>query len=345
MARHTDVRSVTPEPLLESKGQLVNPFPSRRDVCHFLLAAGAAPLAFAQDAAYPSRPIRIIIGAPAGGAGDQMARMMGDEMTRAWGQPSIVESKPGANQAIGMSAVAKAAPDGYTLFAGSTAYTLNLALRKDAGYGSNDLIPVCHLANTPVVMVVPAHLKVETMEQFVALARSQQGKLGFGSTGVGSAPHFNGAMLNLQAGTNLIHVPYKGESALLTDLIAGELSTAWITFGTALPLLKAGKLKVISVSGDTRLPAMPSLPTSTEAGYPLLSGYFGFWTTAGTPPAVVEKLSREMARFTKSTEVSRRLVEFGFAPVGGTSEQFKGFLAEEFKRWKAASVATGITLD
>lgn len=274
-----------------------------------------------------------------------MARMMGEEMTRAWGQPYIVESKPGANQAIGMTAVAKAAPDGYTLFAGSTAYTLNLALRKDAGYGPDDLVPICHLANTPVVMVVPAQLKVETMEQFVELARTQQGKLSFGSTGVGSAPHFNGAMLNLQAGTKLIHVPYKGESALLTDLMAGELSTAWITFGTALPLVKAGRIKVLSVSGDTRLPAMVSVPTSTEAGYPLLSGYFGFWATAGTPPAVVEKLSKGMASFTRSPDVSRRLIEFGFAPVGGTSEEFKTFLAQEFKRWKAASVATGITLD
>lgn len=323
----------------------MNASPSRRDVCRFLLAASAAPLAAAQEAAYPSRPIRIIIGAPAGGSGDQMARLVGERLTRSWGQPVIVESKPGANQAIGIAAVGKAPPDGYTLFVGSTAYTLNLALRNDAGYGPNDHVPLCYLADAPLTMIVPPNSPANTLEQFVAMARAQPGKFTYGSSGIGSAPHFNGEILNLHGKTKLTHVPYKGEAPALTDVMSGEISTAWCSLVTALPLAKAGKIKIISIAGNKRLAALPNVASAAEAGYPLMAGYFGVLGTAGTPQPIVQKLSNELEKIVKTPEVSQKITDWGFAPVGGGSEEFKAHLAQEFTRWKAASAATGITLN
>lgn len=322
----------------------MNSSPSRRNFCNLLLTASAAPIAFAQDAPYPSRPIRIIIGAPAGGSADLLARLLGERLTRAWGQPVVVDSRPGANQAIGIVAVGKAAPDGYTLFLGSTAYTTNLALRDDANYGPNDHVPISYVAAAPHVIVAPSNLKVDTLQQFLALARAQRGKFTFGSSGVGSVPHYNGELLNVHAKTNLIHVPYKGDTAMVSDLITGEITLGFLGLGAVASLAKAGRVKIIGVTGDRRMTALPAVPTAAEAGFPLIAGYLGVLGTAGTPSSVVEKLSTELAKIAKMPDVAQKIEEWGFSAVGGTSEEFKTHLAQEFLRWKAAAAATGIKL-
>lgn len=318
---------------------------SRRSfVIGSLLAAGGAPL-LAQDAGkYPSRPLTIIIGAAPGGAADNVARTLGQRLTQALGQPHIVESKPGANQAIAMQAVAKAPPDGYTMFLGSTAYTLNL-LRKDPPYRANDLKPLLHIGGSPAVMSVPVGLKVNTLEQFLQHARANPGKISYGTSGAGSGPHFAAEMLNVQAKLNMTHVPYRGEAAQLADLVSGEITAGFGSVGAMLPLVKAGRLRMIAVTGNTRLTAVPQVPTFDELGYQLPSGYFGIWLPAGTPAPIMKKLGDELVRIMHVPEVRQRIDELGVTPVGAGPDEFGKFLENEFRRWSAAAEATKIHVE
>jgi len=310
-----------------------------------IIGATSTPSAWAQPAShYPSRPVKMITGGSAGGTSDLLGRVVGERFAKAWGQPCVSEARPGANQAIAIKAVATDVPDGHSLFLGTTAYTLNLALRKDAIYGPNDLVPLSHLATAPTVLTVPASLGVDTLDQFLKLIRAEPGKFSYGSTGTGSAPHVNGEMLSLSTKSRLIHVPYKGESALITDLVAGTLAAAYGSAQIMGPLAKAGKLKLLAVTGDKRLPALPDVPSSAELGHPMLTGYWGLWTMAGTPTATVRKIADETRRVIAIPEVSQQIIGMGFLPIGSGPEEFAAFLELEFKRWKAAADATNISL-
>lgn len=322
--------------------------PNRRQALAYIasiIGAAGTPSSWAQSAPqYPVRPVKMITGGSVGGTSDLMGRVIGERFAKAWGQPCVSEARPGANQSIAIKAVATDAPDGHALFLGTTAYTLNLALRKDAIYGPRDLIPLSHLATAPTVLAVSANLGVETLDQFLKLIRAEPGKYSYGSTGTGSAPHVNGEMLSLSTKSRLIHVPYKGESALVTDLVAGTIAAAYGTAQLMGPLAKAGKLKLLTVTGDKRLPALPDVPHSVELGQPMLTGYWGLWTTAGTPAATVRKIADETRRVIAIPEVAQQIVGMGFIPIGSGSEEFSTFLDAEFKRWKSAADATNISL-
>lgn len=323
--------------------------PTRRQALAALASmtgAASAPAVWAQSAArYPSRAVKMITGGSVGGTSDLMGRLIGERLAKAWGQPCVSEARPGANQAIAMKAVASAAPDGHALLVATTAYTLNLALRPDPGFRESELAPISHLATAPTVLVVSSSLGVETMEQFLKLVHaSPSGKFSYGSTGIGSAPNFNGELLNLNQKFNIVHVPYKGESALVTDLIAGTLSATWGTAQLMGPLAKAGKVKILAVTGDKRLPALPDVPTSVEVGHPMLTGYWGMWTTGGTPAPIVRKIVDETRRTIAMPDVAQQIISMGFLPIGSGPEEFSSFLDAEFKRWKSVADAAKITL-
>ena len=311
-----------------------------------IMGAAGSPVTWAQSASsYPNRPVKMITGGTVGGTSDLLGRLIGDRLGKAWGQPCVSEARPGANQAIAIKAVATAPPDGLSLLLATTAYTLNLALRPDVTYGPHDLAPISHVASAPTILVVPASLGVDTFDQFLKLVRaSPSGKFSYGSTGVGSAPHFNGELLNLNEKINLVHVPYKGESALVTDLVAGTLAAAWGTAQLMGPLAIAGKIKMLAVTGDKRLPTLPEVPHSVEIGHPMLTGYWGLWTTAGTPAAIVRKIAEETRRAIAVPEVAQQMIAMGFIPVGSGPEEFSTYLDAEFKRWKTVADNAKITL-
>lgn len=310
-----------------------------------LIAAGLGAVSTstrAQSApGFPGRPIRMVSGGVVGGSSDVLGRTIGEHMFRASGQPFVMDAKPGANQALAIKEVARASPDGHTLLIATTGFTLNL-LRSPAPYKSEELAPVAHLAYLPTVLAVSSTLGVETLDQFLAVVRASPGKYSYGTPGVASAPHVNAELLSVRERLKLVHIPYKGEAALVTDLVSGDIAATWATLAILTPLAKAGKVKLIAVTGDARLPAAPGIPTSTELGHPMLTGYFGLWTTGGTPVSVIRQLSEEVMRIVRIPAVAQSITQMGAVPVGAGSDAFSALLQSELRRWKDAAAATGI---
>lgn len=299
-----------------------------------------------QDA-FPSRAMKLIVPATAGGTTDIVARALAEKMSASMGQQVIVENKLGANGIVAVQALTSAPADGYTMLLIHTAYTQNLALRSDRPYNLSDLVPLVLLGRSGLVMAVPADLGVSTVKEFIDYARARPGKLSYASSGIASTGHFYGEMLNAAGKLQVAHVPYKGEVSALNDVLAGRLAAAWGAAGFYEPHVKAGKLKILAITGPARMAQYADIPTFVEQGYPTfdLAGWNGVFVPRGTPPAVVDRLITEVTKGLQSADVTGKLVGFGFVPVGTQGPAFAQFLDADMSKWSAAAKANNIKAD
>ena len=309
-----------------------------------LAAAGGA----AQDAAsFPARPLRIITPTAAGGNIDILARALAEKLAAAWGQGVIVEPRPGANGMIAAAAVAKAPPDGYSALFSHSALVQNLLLQPNPPYKLADLAAVSMLALFPIAYGVNSSLGVNSLQELIALARAKPRTLSFGSYGTGSGAHVIGAALNRAAGIDLTHVPYKGEVPAVTDMLSGQVSSAYGSVGYMARHLGGGKLKLLAVASLARLKNFPDLPTFAEAGFPALNlpGWGGIFLPAATPPEIVAKFNVEIVKAVRSADLAEKINGMGFVPVGNSTDAFSASIKSEFEKWETAIRDNQIRLD
>jgi tripartite-type tricarboxylate transporter receptor subunit TctC len=306
-----------------------------------IAAVYAMPSAWAQDApAFPKKPLRFIVPAAAGGPSDVVARVVAEKLGQALGQPVLVENKPGASLTLGTAAVAKAEPDGYTLlFTTSTPIVMVPFTLKNPPYDvRKDLTTVSHIGSTPLVLYVNATSPVQNLRQLVEGVQAKPEAGNFGSYGNGSTAHVMGEILNRQLGLQMVHVPYKGVAPELQDLIGGQIMTAVADVGTALPLVKGGKIRPIAVTGTKRSPVLPDVATFGEqgiAGMEPFSPWWGVFAPQQTPRAIVDRLSTEIAKIVHTPEVHARLLGFGIDPSGTTAAQANEITRTDMARWQA----------
>jgi len=313
------------------------------------VAALAAPAAASAQAAYPSKPITIIVTVSAGGSIDTIARTLAEELAKSLGQPVIVENRPGANGNLAAGAVARAAPDGYTLLAtGGSTLNLNPHLYKQLAFDPlKSFAPITMTARTNLILVVHPKLKVDTVEAFVALAKAQPGKLNYGSAGNGSLLHIAGELFNEGAGVDTNHVPYKGIAPAVNDLLAGQIDFMFDS-ATTVPHIKAGKLKALAVVGPNRLAALPELKVLSAygiKGVEVASGWHGLFAPAGTPPEIVTRLNSEAMKVLAMPKIQERISALGAEPASSSSAELAKRLAADIERLGPIVKRTGASLD
>lgn len=285
-----------------------------------------------QAQSYPTKSIHLIVPFAAGSATDVAARLIGERMNAAWGQPVVVENRAGAGGTIGIAQAAKAEPDGHTLVVVSTGHAVNHVLYKDLPYDTlRDLSAVAPLASLPSVLVVSPALRVKHVMELVALAKAKPGELNYGTAGVGSASHINSVKFNVAAGIQALHIPLKGTPPILSETMGGRIQFAWVPSVSSMGPLKDGKLLALAVSTPQRVAALPEVPTIAEAGFP--GGEFNFWlgllAPARTPREVVAKVNAEVNRALHSAEMKERLARLGAEPMFMTPTQFDTFIAQQ----------------
>jgi tripartite-type tricarboxylate transporter receptor subunit TctC len=309
------------------------------------LLAWAAPAA----AAWPDRPIRLILPYVAGGAADITARVMSQKLTLALGVSVVVENKPGANGMIGTDMVAKAKPDGYTLLLDASGpLVVNPSLQKTSYDPVKDLAPISQITSYQYALVVPASSPIHSVKELIDAARARPDTLSYGSAGVGAGGHLAGALLGIMTDTRLTHVPYKGNAQALSDVLSGQLSFTFDTVVTSVPLIKAGKLRVYAVSGPNRSPSLPDIPTMEELGYKgfQITQFQGLLAPAGTDPAIIERLHQEVVKAVQSPDVIQRLgVEGGNEMVGGTPAEFARLIHDDLERYRELITRAHIQLE
>jgi len=307
-----------------------------------LLAAAAAALALcaggsalAQDAPFPTKPVRIIIPTAPGGNLDVLARIVAAKLNDLWGQPVIVESRPGANTILATSYVAKSPADGYTALFTISGFVQNLVLQPNPQYKMSDLAPVSIVASFPIALAANAQLPADDLAGVIRLAKAAPEKYSFASYGVGSGGHIIGEGLNRAAGVRIKHVAYKGEAASFPDLVSGNIGLSYGSTGFYANQIGTGKVKIIAVASASRLPTFPNVPTFAEAGYPdiNLPGWGAMFVPAGTPAAVVDKYVAAVRQIVQMPDVKEKILQFGFVPVGNTNTEFAHFLQEDLQRW------------
>lgn len=318
---------------------------TRRSLVAALLL-GAPLLAAAQ--AYPAKPVRVIVPLAAAGTGDTLARVVSEEMGRILGQSFIIENRPGSGGVIGIEAVARAAPDGYTLLANSPAQVIHPALRPKAGYHPiRDFEPITVIANTHQLIVGHPSAPGTTIKELVAYTKKFPGKLNYGSAGTGSATHLNMEMFKSMTGTFITHIPYRGSTQSRQDLLAGEVQLSVDGLLPTLPLIRAGKLKAYALCSSRRSPIAPEIPTLDEAG---VKGYasdtwYGMVAPAGTPREIVATLHAAALKAMAAPAVRDRLEKQGAELVGNTPAQFKALLEREFQLWSKVVKDSGAKVD
>ena len=315
-----------------------------------LLLSAAGALASAQacaeeSASYPSKPLRIILSTPAGGSLDAVGRLIGERLTADWKQPVIVESRAGAAGMLAATAVAKAAPDGYTILLSLASVVQNTVLRTNTPYQLRDLAPVSMAAAMPVVIVVKVPNPINSLADLLKAAKDPQGKVTYASWGIGSTGHMIGEALGQESGAQLSHVPYKGEAEPLSDLLGGRVTAALGSpgfYGT-----HTATVRILAVGAEKRLKDFPKVPTFAEAGYPAanLSGWGGFFVPAATPTAIVVKLSAEIQKIVAQPDVASRIRQLQYEPVGNSSEDFSRYLTQEVEKWTAVAKKGNLRLD
>jgi len=302
---------------------------------------------FAQS--YPAKPIRFIVPFPPGGGNDTLARLIGQKLTAATGQQVIIDNRPGAGGAIGAEAAAKSAADGYTIFlAGVATHGINPNLRKKLAYDPvKDFDAVSLIASAPLLVVVHPSLPVKSVKQLVALAKTQPGKINYASNGAGGSSHMAVELFKMMTGTNLVHIPYKGLSPALTELLSGEVQLMFSSAVAMLPQVKSGKLRAIAMTGAKRSPAIPDIPTVAEAGVPgyETGSWYGIVVPAGTPKPAIDRLSKEVVAIVHTPDITKRLNDEAVIPVGSTPEAFAAHIRQELARWAKVIKQSGIHLD
>lgn len=322
-----------------------NPLLLRRGLLIAALASGVPALAFAQ--AYPTKPLRIIVGFTPGGGPDIIARVVAQKLGEAWKQPVTVENRLGAGSNIAAQAVASAPPDGYTLLSVSSAHAVAPAIYPKLPYDAlKDFSGITLAATGPALVIVSPALNVKTMAELVALAKAQPGKLNYSSAGIGSGSHFAVELLRGQTGIDVVHVPYKGIPEALSETMAGRVQFFISPYASAINLVKEGRAKAIAVTGTTRMPDLPDLPTVAEAvpGYKWVFWY-GLLAPAKTPKPILDQLNAEIAKALKSPDVKQRFGPLGIEPVTSSGEEFDKLIAEEIASFTKIARAANIKVD
>ncbi len=318
----------------------------------FVLGAATAPLiargTMAQGA-FPSRPLRIVIGFPPGGGIDILARLMAPKMAERLGQPVVVENRPGANGLIATQGVAQTEPDGHTILFGTTG-TLAVNPAIYAGRPGldmeRDFAPLSLVASLPFVLVVNPSVPAKSLGELIALAKARPGDLLFGSSGNGGLPHLSGELLNMQAGTTTRHVPYRGSAPAFTDLISGQVQFVFDALAIAQPHIEAGKLRALATTGPQRMAALPDVPVAKDTlpGFEVVNWY-GMVVRAGTPAAIAARLHQEVAGALRQSDVAERAASLGLDLVGSTAEQFAALQRDEIAKWGGVIRTAKIQVD
>jgi len=311
-----------------------------------LLAAGllaAAPGTLAQ--AYPSRPIRFVVPFPPGAATDTVTRILGVKMTESWGQPVLVENRPGATGMVGAAVVAKSAPDGYTLVNVISSHVVHPSLVLKVPFDPiADFTPIVMLMRSPNLFCVNLAFPANSVAELVANAKANPGKLSFGATGVGGSNHLTGELFKIAAGVDIQAVPYKGAAPAIADAIGGQIPLVISTIASVGPMVKGGKLRALAVSSARRDPSFPDVPTLAESGYPGFdaSEWWAILGPAGMPPEVVAKLNAEIDRIMKLPDVKARSAELGIEYIGGTPDEARAFMKSEMDKWSKVVRSAGL---
>jgi tripartite-type tricarboxylate transporter receptor subunit TctC len=300
-----------------------------------LWIAGAANVVRAQDADFPTRPIRVVVPYPAGGLVDLITRVVTDRMAASLGQQFVVENRAGANGTIATAAVAHADADGYTLLMITDSHGVNPLFYKNLSYDSvKDFAPIGLIGKSPLVLTVHVSVPARTVPELIALARANPGTLTYGSIGVGSASHLAGELFKVRAGVDLVHVPYRGGAPAVNDLIAGHLKAMFLTPVSGLPHIRAGSLAPLAIAAPQRFELMPDVPTMAEAGVPIEAAYWiGMAAPAATPPAVVARLEKALTAAVAAPDVQKRLTEAGAVVTPLAAAAFGDYIRADLKGW------------
>ena len=313
-----------------------------------LLSGPALALATPAFAAWPDRPVRIVVSFTAGGTTDIIARLVGNLLSERWGQPVVIENRAGAGGNIGTEYVARSVADGYTLLVASVGpLAVNQSLYRTMPYDTRrDLAPVSLLASVPNILVVPPDSPARSVAELVALAKERPGSLSYGSTGVGTSSHLASAMMDGMAGVQTTHVPYRGAVAL-NDLLTRRIDFMFATIPSVIEQIRAGKLRALAVSTLARSRASPEVPTMAELGFEGFdaSSWFGILGPAGLPREVAERVSADAAAAIRRPDVERQMIEQGADPVGSTPEEFGAFLDKEIARWATVVRLSGASVN
>ncbi len=308
----------------------------------------AVPAAPAQEA-YPARPIRLVVPFAPGGSADVVARLIAEELRAGLGQPVVADNRPGAGGNIAGDIVAKAPADGYTLLlAAAGPIAINPSLYGRMPYSpATDLAPVVLLARDHQLMAVTSSVPARDVREFIAYARANPGKMSFGSPGNGTPAHLGGALFNQMAGTQMVHVPYKGSAPAMNDLIAGQITVMIDNMPALLPQVQAGRLRALGVASPARASGAPDIPTVAESGLPgfTVTAWKGLMVPAGTPRPIVAKLNEVALRALARPEIRKRLVDLGAEPGGGSPEDFGALIAKDSRSWAALVKSTGARVD
>ena len=294
---------------------------------------------------YPSRAVRIIVPSAPGGGTDIVARVMAQHFSKAFGQQFVVENKPGAGNLIGIEAAARSAPDGYTLLFVPSPLVLNTVLYKSVPYDPvRDFAPVTIAATAPNVLVVGPAVSAKTLAEFIAQAKQKPGGMNYGSAGTGTSPHMSMELFKSMAGVDLLHIPYKGTTPGVTDLIGGQIGAMFVNTLTAKPHIDSGRLRALAVSGAKRLDVLPAVPTVAESGVPnyLAGQWYGLLAPAGTPAAIIARINTEAVKVLHTDEMRQKLAADGAEPVGSTPAEFARLIRDELEKWTRVARAAKI---
>lgn len=313
-----------------------------------LIAIAASIAAISAHAAWPDKPIKLVVPYAAGGAADALARVVATELGTRLKQQLIVENKPGAGGTIGAQAVAQAPADGYTFLYDATSFAVNPSLFPKLGFSyAKDFAPIGMIARIPTLLVVPANSPDKTVGDLAQRARSKPGQVTYASAGNGGAAHLSGELFANGFKLSLVHVPYKGGAPALTDLAGGQVEMMFSAVTASGPLVKAGKLRALATAFDRRIESMPQVPTVAESGLPGFSAYEwnGIWAPAATPPDVIKRVEAELREALTSPAVQQRLAELGALPAAGGAKELADFVTAETAKWAGVIKSSNIKLD
>jgi len=297
---------------------------------------------------YPDKPVRLLLTFAAGGQADILARSVTEKMRAGFAQPIVIEARPGAGGNLAMEATAKAAPDGYTLVFGTPAVAINGSLYRKLSYDPvKDLVPLSLVAWGPYIVYVSGTLPVSSIAELIAYAKARPGKLNYASVGVGSGTHLAAVLFALAAGVEMTHVPYKGIQQVAPDLVSGEVQLTFNAYGPLAQFVQSARVKMIATTAPRRIPSLPELPTIAESGLPGFeaAGWYGFFTTAGTPRPVLDKLNAAIVQAVGSPDLSAKIEGMGLVPAPQSLEEAARFVAAEQAKWSRAVKASGASAD
>jgi len=296
---------------------------------------------------FPNKPIRFIVATAAGSGGDLSSRLVAQKLTEIWGQPVIVDNRPGANMIVGADALAKSPPDGYTILMISSSHVINPLLVPNLPFDAiKDFAPVATITNSPYVLTVNASIPANNLQEFIAYAKSRPGQLNYASSGTGSSAHLTAEMLNSMVGITIQHVPYKVVSQILNDLAGGQVQMYLATALTTVPYITAGKIKALAIASEKRVAMLPQVPTFAEVGVPFdVTNWFGIVAPGGTPKAIVDKLSAEVAKIITTPDTAKKLASIGGEVFIHTPEQFALLMKADMARFAKVVKSADIKIE